>query len=70
MASGPIPTLQEQNGVVSTNYLKHGLYRSSGSSFTNTLYQDGFRRGATEADVLPAFVLLSATTVSRPNWHV
>ncbi len=55
MSSGPIPTLQEQGGVTSMNYLKHGLYRSSGSSFTNTLYQDGFRRGNTEADVLPAF---------------
>jgi hypothetical protein len=48
------PTLQTQNGVVSPNYQKEGLYRSPGA-FADTLYQDGYVRGSSVTDVSSAF---------------
>jgi hypothetical protein len=51
-----VPTLQQQNGVVSGNYMKHGLYRSqNNATMTSVLYLDGFRRGTSLAEMDGAF---------------
>lgn len=38
-----VPTLQSDNGVAASNYVKLGLYRDNDTK-TNVLYQDGFHR--------------------------
>jgi hypothetical protein len=50
-----VPTVMTVNGVPGKNYVRYGLYRGSGGTNTNVLYQDGFRRGATYADVAADF---------------
>jgi hypothetical protein len=48
------PTLQIQDGFISPNYQKEGLYRAP-AAFANTLYQDGYVRSSTVNDVGSAF---------------
>lgn len=50
-----VPTLQQKGGAVSTNYLKHGLYRADDPLVTNTIFHDGLRRGTALDDVAGAF---------------
>ncbi|HYY32694.1 MAG TPA: polysaccharide lyase [Gaiellaceae bacterium] len=50
-----IPTLQTSNGVISSNYLKLGLYRNADSTDTDALYQDGFHRGRSPTDLRATF---------------
>jgi polysaccharide lyase-like protein len=53
-ASG-IPTMQTIGGVVSSNYLKVGFYRNDEPNLVNVVYQDGFSRATTPANLAPAF---------------
>lgn len=50
-----LPTMQVKDGVPSANYLKIGFYRNDDPTRVNVLYQDGFSRATTPADLAPAF---------------